>query len=131
MLNITVPYLAALAVPPFLRSTPHIPVYRDQRIMLTLRQSVRTLQKDHYLLLFPEIPGPGKKTSRHINTGWLRLGQVWYKASGRMLKMYPVHVDYKNHLFKVAAPVYYDPARRFSEQEKELAEKLTRGIRGE
>ena len=45
--------------------------------------------------------------------------------------MYPVHVDYKKHVFKVAAPVSYDPTRRFSEQEKELAEKLTKGIRGE
>ena len=131
LLNVTVPYIAAALMPAFMKSIPYVPVYRDQRIMLTLRQSVRILQKDHYLLLFPEIPVPGKNASRHINTGWLRLGQVWYKASGRMLKMYPVHVDNKNHLFRVAAPVYYDPARRFSEQEKELAEKLTKGIRGE
>jgi len=99
--------------------------------MLTFRQSIRVLQKDHYLLLFPELPGPGKNSHRWINTGWLRLGQLWYKASGRALKMYPVHVDYKNHLFRVAAPVVYDPARRFTEQERELAEKLTKGMRGE
>ena len=129
--NATVPYIAAALMPPFLRSTPYIPVYRDQRIMLTLRQSIRILQKDHYLLLFPELPAPGKNSHRRINTGWLRLGQLWYKSSGRALKMYPVHVDYKKHVFKVAAPVSYDPTRRFSEQEKELAEKLTRGLRGE
>ena len=99
--------------------------------MLTLRQSVRVLQKDHYLLLFPEIPGPGKNSHRRINTGWLRLGQLWYKASGRALKMYPVYLDQKEHVFRVASPVWYDPARRFSEQEKELADKLTSGIRGE
>ena len=45
--------------------------------------------------------------------------------------MYPVNVDYKNHVFKVAAPVWYDPARRFSEQEQELAQKLAKGLRGE
>ena len=52
LLNVTVPYIASVFMPPMLRSVPHIPVYRDQRIMLTLRQSVRLLQKDHYLLLF-------------------------------------------------------------------------------
>ena len=130
VLNVTVPYLAAAFMPPVLRSADYIPVYKDQRIMLTFRQSIRTLQKDHYLLLFPELPGPGKNSHRRINTGWLRLGQLWYKASGRALRMYPVHVDYKHHIFKVAAPVFYDPARRFSEQEQELAEKLTKGIRG-
>ena len=45
--------------------------------------------------------------------------------------MYPVHVDKKTHSIRVAAPVRYDPARRFSEQEKELVEKLSAGLRGE
>ena len=43
LLNITVPYLAAAILPPVLRSVPYVPVYHDQRIMLTLRQSVRVL----------------------------------------------------------------------------------------
>ena len=131
LLNVTVPYIAAALMPAFMKSIPYVPVYRDQRIMLTLRQSVRILQKDHYLLLFPEIPGSRKNSRPRINTGWLRLGQLWYKASGRALKMYPVYVDQKEHVFRVASPVWYDPARRFSEQEKELAEKLTNGMKGE
>ena len=117
--------------PAILRGTPYIPVYQDQRFILTLRQSIRVLQKDHYLLIFPEQTPAGRETHRWINTGWLRLGEMWYRASGRSLKMYPVHVDKKSHSIKVAAPVRYDPARRFSEQEKELVEKLSRGLRGE
>ena len=129
VLNATVPYLAALFMPPILRSVNHIPVYHDQRIMLTLRESVRALQREEHLLLFPEQPGGRRSPGRRINTGWLRLGELFYRNSGRALKIYPVHVDNKKHVIRVAAPVYYDPARRFSEQEKELAEKLTAGIR--
>ena len=131
VLNVTVPYIAAAVIPPILRSVDYIPVYHDQRIMLTLRQSVRTLQKDHYLLVFPEQPSGWGKHHTWINTAWLRLGELWYRSSGRALKLYPVHVDHKGHVFKVAAPVWYDPARRFSEQEQELAEKLAKGLRGE
>ena len=131
LLNVTVPYLAALFMPPMLKSVQHVTVYHDQRIMLTLRESIRVLQKGHYLLLFPEQPGGRRSPGRRINTGWLRLGELWYRNNGRTLRIYPVHVDNKKHLIRVAAPVYYDPARRFSEQEKELAEKLTKGIRGE
>lgn len=117
--------------PAVLKGTPYIPVYRDQRFIVTLRQSIRVLQKDHYLLIFPEQTPGGRETHRWINTGWLRLGEMWYRASGRALKMYPVHVDKDRHLIRVAAPVRYDPARRFSEQEKELVEKLSAGLRGE
>ena len=117
--------------PAILKGTPYIPVYRDQRFILTLRQSIRVLQKDHYLLIFPEQTPGGRETHRWINTGWLRLGEMWYRASGRSLKMYPVHVDKDKHLIKVAAPVRYDPAKRFSEQEKDLVEQLSKGLRGE
>ena len=125
--NATVPYLAAWLLPPILKGIDIIPVYHDQRLMLTLRQSVRVLQKDEALVIFPEVPG------RHdrINTGWLRLGDLWYRSGGRSLKMYPVHIDRKKHVFKIAAPVLYDPAKRFSDQEKNISDKLAKGLRGE
>ena len=131
VLTRTVPYIAAALVPPVLKSVPNIPVYHDQRIMLTLRQSVRTMQKDNYLIIFPEQPSGWLTHHERINTAWLRLGELWYRSSGRALKLYPVHIDKKKHLFKVAAPVWYDPTKRFSEQEKELGEKLAKGLRGE
>ena len=130
VLNVTVPYFAAAVIPPILRSVKRVPVYHDQRIMLTLRESIRVLQRDEYLVIFPEQPSGWLSHHEWINTGWLRLGELWYRASGRTLKLYPVHVDYKNHKFKIAAPVWYDPARRFIEQEQELAEALARGLQG-
>ena len=130
VLNATVPYLAACILPPVLKGLPYIPVYHDQRIMLTLRQSIRVLEKDDALVIFPEQPGGWLGNHEWINTGWLRLGEMWYRSSGRALKMYPVHIDREQRLFRVAAPVRYDPARRFREQEKELAEKLARGLAG-
>ena len=131
VLNVTVPYIAAAMIPPALKGSPYIPVYHDQRIMLTLRQSVRAMMKDDYLIVFPEQPSGWLSHHEWINTGWLRLGELWYRASGRALKMYPVHIDTKQHLFKVSAPVWYDPAKRFTEQEQELADKLAKGLRGE
>ena len=41
-----------------------------------------------------------------------------------------MHVDYHRHVFRVAAPVTYDPDRSVDEQKDELAEALTRGLRG-
>ena len=129
--KVTVPYIAAAVMPPILRGTPYIPVYNDQRIMLTLRQSIRVMQKDESIVIFPELPSRWMTHHEWISTGWLRLGELWYKANGRALKMYPVHIDRKKHVFKVAAPVWYDPARRFRDQERELAEALSKGLRGE
>ena len=124
----TVPRFAAAVIPPLLQGIDYVPVYSGQEFIKTIRQSIRVLQKDQYLLLFPERPG---SNHRWIDTGWLRLGELWYRAGGRALKMYPVHVDCKRHVFKVAAPIRYDPSKRFGDQEQELAEKLSKGLRGE
>ena len=56
VLTRTVPYMAAAVLPPILRSVPYIPVYHDQRIMITFRESIRVLQKDEALIIFPEQP---------------------------------------------------------------------------
>ena len=131
LLNVTVPYLAAAIIPPILRSVKYIPVYHDQRIMLTLHQSVRTLQRGEYLLIFPEQPSGFQSHHTWINTGWLRLGELWYRISGQSLKLVPVHIDYKHHVFKVSQPVWYDPTKDFKSQEKSLADALSKGLRGE
>lgn len=130
LLSATVPGLAAALMPPILKGMPYVPVYHDQRIMLTLRQSVRVLQKEEALIIFPEQPGRDLSHHEWISTGWMRLGELWYRSSGRALKMYPVHIDRKQRLIRVAAPVRYDPARSYREQEKELAAALSRGMRG-
>ena len=129
--NVTVPYIAALIMPPILKSVRHIPVYHDQRVMLTLRQSVREMQQDNYLIIFPEQPSGWLSHHDWINTGWLRLGELWYRKSGRALKLYPVHLDYKKHVFQVAAPVWYDPSKTFAEQEQYLADTLAKGLKGQ
>lgn len=130
VLNMTVPYLAAAFLPPLVKGSPYVPVYHDQRIMLTLRQSIRVLQKDDALVVFPEQPNARLSNHEWLSTGWLRLGEMWYRNCGRALKMYPVHIDREKHIFKVAAPVWYDPSRRFRDQEKELVSALMKGIRG-
>ena len=130
LLNVTVPYLAAAAVPAMVKGSPYVPVYHDQRIMLTLRQSIRVLEKDGALVISPELPNARLRGSEWLSTGWLRLGEMWYRSCGRALKMYPVHIDREKHLFRVAAPVWYDPAKRFREQEAELVSALKKGIRG-
>ena len=130
VLTATVPYLAAAVIPPILRSVKRVPVYHDQRIMLTLRESIRILQKDGALVVFPEVPDARLSRKEWISTGWLRLGEMWYRNCGRALKMYPVHIDRKEHIFRVAAPVWYDSGKLFREQEKDLVSALTNGMRG-
>lgn len=130
MLNVTLPYLAAAVLPPILRSAPGIPVYHDQRVMLTMRQSIRHLKGGHHLIIFPEQPSGYKSHHTWINSGFLHVAPLYHKATGKALRFYPVHIDHRHHAFTIAKPVQYDPTRTLEEQTEEILAQLAIGLRG-
>lgn len=131
LLNATIPYIAAAVIPPVLHSVPGIHVYHDQRVIMTVRQSIHELGAGRYLIIFPEQPSGWESHHSWINTGWLEIAPLWYRKSGQALRMYPVHIDPKKHEFRVSAPIMYDPGRKLEEQTQEIADKLAKGLRGE
>ena len=129
--RVFIPLLGGAVVPKVLSGWNPVAVYSDRRMMLTLRESVRILRKDECVVIFPEKTEYGSMHRDWISTGFLRLGELGYRACGRVIKFYPVRVDTKKHAFEIGAPVRYNPALRFSEQEKNLAERLAAWLRNE
>ncbi len=129
--NATLPYMAAAVLPPILRLAPTVPVYHDMRVMTTMRQSIRHLKEGHHLVIFPEQPSGYQSHHDWINTGFLQIAPMYYKATGKVLKFYPVHLDYRKHTFKIAKPIAFDPTRTIDEQTPELVEVLAKGLRGQ
>lgn len=130
--NATLPYMAAAIIPPILKSVPEsVPVYHDNRVVTTMRKSLRYLKQGEYLVIFPEQPSGFQAHHDWINTGWLNVAPMFYKLTGKALTFYPVHIDYKKHEFRVAAPIKFDPERTLEEQTEEIVAVLAKGLRGE
>ncbi len=128
--NATLPYIAAAILPPVLKSAPTIPVYHDARVMTTMRQSMKVLKGGKYVVIFPEQPSGFGSHHDWINTGWLNIGTMFYRATGENLLLYPVHIDTKKHRFEVKKPIVYDGERPLEEQQDELVRCLAAGLRG-
>ena len=129
--NATLPYLAAAILPPILRSAPGVPVYHDQRVMTTMRQSLRLLKEGKCLIIYPEQPSGYQSHHDWINTGFLQIAVMYYRATGKPLRFYPVHIDYHHQMFQVARPIAFDTARTLEEQQDEIVHVLAAGLRGE
>lgn len=127
----TIPYIAAAIIPPVLRTAPTVLVYHDVRVMTTMRQSLRLLKDGKHLIIFPEQPSGFGSHHDWINTGFLQIAPMYYKATGKALKFYPVHIDYDKHVFRVAAPIAFDPEQTLEDQTPELVRVLAAGLRGE
>lgn len=129
--NATLPYMAAAILPPVLKSAPTIPVYHDARVMTTMRSSLKWLKAGEHIVIFPEQPSGYGTHHTWINTGWLNLCVLYYRATGKVLPLYPVHIDCKNKHFTVSRPVLYNPELPLEEQQDEIAQKLAAGLRGD
>ena len=127
--NATLPYLAAAILPPILRTAPTVPVYHDIQVVRTFRESVKIMQGGEHLVIFPEQPSGVQSHHDYINSGFLRIAPMYLKATGRPMPFWPVQIDYKQHVFRVSAPIYFDGSRTLNDQQDELLEAMRRGIR--
>jgi len=136
LFNATIPHIAAAIIPPILKSAPTIPVYHppgDNKFspVTTIRLSMAALNEGKHLVIFPEQPSGYKGHHTWINMEWLYLCTVYHRRTGKVLRLYPVHIDTAGHAFRVAKPVLYDPDIPLDEQKKAIEQVLAAGLRGE
>ena len=99
--------------------------------MTTMRQSMKALKEGKHLVIFPEQPSGFGEHHSWINTGWLNVCTMFYRATGKNLTLYPVHIDQKKHCFEVQKPVMFDGERPLEEQQDALVKHLAAGLRGQ
>lgn len=129
--NVTLPYIAAAIVPKVMRSAPTITVYHDARAMSTMRQSMKALKEGKHIVIFPEKPDGFDSHDEYLQMGWLNLCTMYQRATGKPLKMIPVHIDQKAHVFRVGKGITADPNVPVKEQESRIERYLAAGIRGQ
>ena len=129
--NATLPYLAAAVLPPVLQSAPTIPAYHDARVMTTMRLSLKQLKQGKHLIIFPEQPSGFGEHHDWINTGWLQICTMYYRATGQALRLYPVHIDTQAKRFQVARSIVFDTTRPLEEQQDDMVKVLAAGLRGQ
>ena len=127
----TIPYVARAIVPKVLRSAPTIPVYRDARVMSTMRESLKALKAGKHIVIFPELPDGFGSHAEHLQMGWLNLTAMYRRATGKDVRLVPVHIDQAAHVFRVGKGITVDPDMPLAEQEHRVERYLAAGLRGQ
>ena len=130
LLNMTIPYLMALLLPPILGSVPGVPVYHDNRVIRTFRKSLEYVAQGEHLVIFSEQPAGHGSSETELNRGFLQVAPLICRRTGKALKFYPVHVDRAARRITVSKPVPYDPALPLKEQEEGIMQALSKSILG-
>ena len=96
-------YAASRVVPHIMKSLEAIPVHRgmDLGSMQTMRDSLEYLKKGESVIVYPDIDyTAGYETESEIYEGFLLLGQLYKRDTGKSLRFVPLYIDDTNRTVK-------------------------------
>lgn len=115
-------------IPSVLAEAGAIPVYHDARAIRTVRESIDTLNDGRDIVIFAESPVRYSEYVNELQTGFVDLGALYYKRTGKALKFYPVYIEKKNRKIAVGTPVAFDPSLSIADQRIAVSDHLKREI---
>lgn len=114
-----------------------IGVERDnlRQVMTTFNDTIAALKESDNILLFPERPAKkvlaGKETVIHstdsvgnLFKGFAKLGDMYWKETGRCLSFYPIYADKAGKTFKIGEAVVYEPTNNVNDERDRIASEL-------
>ena len=114
-----------------------IGVERDnlRNVMTTFNDTIKALKESDNILLFPERPAKkvisGKETKVHstdsignLFKGFAKLGNMYWKETGRCIAFYPIYADKEKHTFTIGEAVVYEPNNNVNDERDRIAEEL-------
>ncbi|MCR5808744.1 MAG: hypothetical protein K6G56_04205 [Clostridiales bacterium] len=120
--------LVKLLLPPILENVDAVPVFHDRRIIETFRKSAESLIEGRDIVIFGESPRRYSEYVNELQRGFVDIGRLYYRQTGKKLKYYPVYVERKNRVIAIGAPIEYDPELTQKEQRERVCKYLEEGI---
>ncbi len=87
-------FLASRIVPGLVSDIKAIPVYRDKRAAKTLKTALECLMRGEDIIVYPDVEYNSKSpVVSDIYDGFLYLGELYHKSTGKDLKFIPLYID--------------------------------------
>ncbi|MBQ3079041.1 MAG: 1-acyl-sn-glycerol-3-phosphate acyltransferase [Clostridia bacterium] len=106
-----------------------IPVYRDQRVLSTFRETMKHLNEGASIVIFPEHDPKANHILYSFQDGFVDIARLYYKKTGIKLKFVPMYIAPKMKGMYFGKPIEYscenDPAEERARISKYLFDAIT------
>jgi 1-acyl-sn-glycerol-3-phosphate acyltransferase len=94
-----------------------IPVYRSYRVLKTFAESIKSLENEYNLVIFPEdYHTKGGKYVKQFYSGFIYTAKEYYHKTGKQLLFYPVYSSYRKKTITIGRPIRYLPENGFKKE---------------
>ena len=130
LLALVLAFLCALLIPPLVRSSRSIPVYRDSKnIMTTFKQSLEILNKGEQIMIFPDVLyNDTSSIMGEVHTGFTHIEKVYYQANNTHIGFVPIIIKKETGLLSNAPSLYFNDETSFVLQKDILINKIIDSI---
>ncbi len=105
-----------------------IPVYHDNRILSTLKNTVKHLEAGSRVVIFPEHYEPHNHILMDFQTGFVDVGRLYDKRTGRKLPFVPMYLAPELRTLYIGKPIFYEEGLTAEQQRSRVGEYLMEEI---
>ena len=101
-----------------------IPVFRDNRLLATFKQTVSALEENANVIIFPECYEPHNHIIYQFQDRFIDVAKLYYKRTGKALPFVPLYIAPKLKKMYLGKPVYFSPDMPMEEQRQKICSYL-------
>ena len=101
-----------------------IPVFRDNRLLTTFKQTVSALGSGENVIIFPESYTPHNHIVYAFQDRFIDVAKLYYKRTGKAISFVPLYIAPALKTMYIGKPMQYNPDAPIEEHRREIAEYL-------
>ena len=105
-----------------------IPVYHDVRVVSTFRETIKMLDAEKNVLIFPEKNEKCNNIIYKFQENFVDTARMYYRKTGRELSFVPMYIAPKLRRAYFGKPTVFDSKQDIAEEKKRIVEYLSEEI---
>lgn len=105
-----------------------VPVFRDNRILRTFRESILKLTEGKSLVIFPEEDKKHNHIVYNFQEGFVDLARVYYSRTGKKISFVPLYIAPKRKEMHFGKPIVFDPETENADERRRVCDYLMEEI---
>lgn len=101
-----------------------IPVYRDQKVIKTFRDTIGKLQSGNSIVIFPEQDKKHNSIVCEFQEGFVDVARLYYKRTGKALSFVPLYIAPKLKKMYLGAPISFEPLVPIEAERRRICDAL-------
>jgi len=111
-----------------MRGAEAIPVYRDGRMIVTIKKTVQSLEDGVNVYIFPEYDQPYSEYHNDFEDGFVNVASVYYRKTKKKLKFYPLYNCFDKRIMSFGVPIEFNPDNSLEEERKRITTYLKENV---